>query len=588
MIFAIFSAILCLYLFRLYAKTSDSLSKLQKHSETSINQEDLDLELQKLQTKLAAQYELDLKNEIQSHQKLSEHELTNYRLSYENRLAQGENELKTRYQSLAEIELERLKLNYQKTQQQDEAETRKRILELQESIDRKEEALGVKLEKLEVDKENLRELKSKLEEQNSIVKGKINEYDQKLSEQGQVLISELEKVAGLTRSEAIIEIKTETEKELGEEMLSWQQKYLANFEEIAYDKAREITSLAIQRCSSEVANELTITAIKVENEADKGKLIGKQGRNIQWLEKTLGVELIIDDTPGVITISGFSSIRRHIAKRTIERLLEDGRIHPSSIEEMYENSKSEIASEIADAGQWAVNELGIFDFPPQLIRLLGRLSFRTGYGQNILRHSVEMAKLAGLLADGLNAEFPSKNGIDRMVCVKGALLHDIGKAVDEEMNPKGNHVEIGEKVCDMYALGIKVKKCISSHHTTGGDRESYYDSTSGTVCLEAAIVDACDTLSGGRPGARKETAEAYFQRMEALENVANTVNGVLKSYVMRAGKEIWIFFDANLLSPSQMHRTTRKIARDINNTVKTPFEIKVIGFREDRVVEYTR
>jgi ribonucrease Y len=461
------------------------------------------------------------------------------------------------------------------------------------NLDKKElenarKSLELKLNELTEEKAVLSNTLSELKVRAESLQKKDEEIAQKEQQAQERIRDEMEKIASLTVQKAREKVIEQAQKEMGEELLQWQNKYLDNFEQKSMDIAREITVLAIQRCSSEVANEFTITTVKIENDDDKGKLIGKQGRNIQWLEKTLGIELIIDDTPGVITVSGFSSVRRHIAKKTIEKLLQDGRVHPSSIEETYEKVKGEIAQEIMEAGQSAMNELGIYDFPPQLIRLIGRLKFRTGYGQNVLKHSIEMAKLSGLLADGINAEFKMRKPIDRMVCVKGALLHDIGKAVDEEMNPKGNHIEIGEKICDMFDLDWKIKKCISSHHTTGGDRQSYWDEARNQICLEAAVVDACDTLSGGRPGARKETMEAYFQRMEALENVANKVPGVSKSWIMRGGTEIWVFFDAESMSPVQVHRATRKLAREINNVVRTPKEIKVIGIREDKVVEWTR
>jgi ribonucrease Y len=364
-------------------------------------------------------------------------------------------------------------------------------------------------------------------------------------------------------------------------LIDFQHKIVENAEESANIKAREIVGMAVQRCSSEVANELTITTIKISSEEDKGKLIGKGGRNIQWLEKTLGVELIIDETPEVVTLSGFSSIRRNIAKKTLEKLLADGRIHPSSIEEMYEKAKAEIAQEIAEAGEEAVNDLGIYDFPAKLIRLIGRLKYRTSYGQNMMKHSLEMARLAGLLADEMNSRFPNrKNPIDKMICIKGALLHDIGKAVDEESIPKGDHVEIGEKICDMFGLDWRIKKCISSHHN-----EAYTDPEKG-FCLEAVLVDACDNISGGRLGARKETAEAYFQRMRGIENVAESTPGVLKSWIMRGSRELWVFFDTQVTTPAKMHTTTRLIAKKIGSSVRAPFKIKVIGFFEDRAVEY--
>ena len=511
---------------------------------------------------------------------------------YETHLKSAKNqvqkEVETRLTEKFQTDLARREYETLKISQTQEDRLRAEILEIQRILDRKENTLEERDIKIETLRDDLNQLQASTISKTKTLDTEIQKYNHLNTTLTDEYKQKLAKLSSLTAEEAYNLVKSEKEKEMGEELLQWQNKYLTQFEQDAYQKAKEIASLAIQRCSSEVANELTITAVKIDNEADKGKLIGKQGRNIQWLEKTLGVELIIDDTPNIITVSGFSSIRRNIAKNTIEKLLTDGRIHPSAIEEMYEKASEEVRQEIYDAGQWAVNELGIYDFPEKLIRLLGRLIFRTGYGQNVLKHSVEMARIAGLIADSLNAEFPTKTLIDRLVCVKGALLHDIGKAVDEEMTPKGNHIQIGEKLCDLYNLGWKVRRCISSHHTTGGDRQSYFDSEHNELCLEAAVVDACDTLSGARPGARKESMEAYFQRMEALENVANKIDGVTKTWIMRGAKELWVFFDANMLTSSEIHTATRTLAREINNTIKTPQEIKVIGFREDRVVEYTR
>ena len=462
------------------------------------------------------------------------------------------------------------------------------MIDLQEQITKKETQVDQKLTELNLQKELNTARQDELQAQKESLDELIVSNQTKQKQIQTELEQKLEEVAGIPLQEARSRIISQAQEEMGEELLDWQSKYLTNYESQAMTKAREITVLAIQRCSSEVANEFTITVVKLPSDDDKGKLIGKGGRNIQWLEKTLGVELVIDDTQGAVTVSGFSSIRRHIAKKTIEKLLEDGRVHPASIEEMHEKAKNEMAQEIYEAGLWATNELKIYDFADGLIHLLGRLKFRTSYGQNMLKHSVEMAKLAGLLTDGINTEFGMAGRLDRMIAVKGALLHDIGKAADEEMNPKGNHIEIGEKICDMYDLDWRIKKCITSHHTTGGDWQSYHDASRDQVCLEAAIVDACDSLSGGRPGARKETVEAYIQRLESLENLAKKVPGVTKAWVMRAATEIWVFFDAESMTPTQVFRATRKLARDIHNSVTTPKEVKVIGFREDRIVEYSR
>jgi ribonucrease Y len=498
------------------------------------------------------------------------------------------NQLKNDLEKSYLLVREKDKLELLQRLQTEELILKKRYSDLEDNLTKKEIVLDQKKELIEKEKIQIEVFKQELVKRENVLLQRDHEFQTKFLELEKQASSKLSSIANLTEQQAKVQIFEDAEKELGEELLQWQQKYVTNFERIAQEKAKEIAVLAIQRCSSEVANEFTITTVKIASDEDKGKLIGKQGRNILWLEKTLGVELIIDDTPGVITISGFSSIRRNVAKKTILKLLEDGRVHPSTIEEKYENAKSEIAQEIEDAGQWAVNELGIYDFPIELIKLLGRLKFRSGYGQNVLRHSVEMARLAGLLADGINAEFDLTNPIDRMVCVKGALLHDIGKAVDEDMSPKGNHIEIGEKVCDMFGLEWKIKKCIASHHTTGGDKQSYWDNEREEICLEAAIVDACDTLSGARPGARKETTEAFYQRVEALENIAKKVSGVTKSWIMRGARELWVFFNAENMTPTQVYRSVRKLAREIHNTIKTPQEIRVIGIREDRVEAYTR
>jgi ribonucrease Y len=479
-----------------------------------------------------------------------------------------------------EMMISNLKLQTMAELKEEEREMRQRIVELQENIDRKETSLNEKLEKLDVEKTSVHDIKSEILELKDKIIRKQEELGQKELEQKVVFESRLSEIAGITKEQAIAKIVDEAKYEMGGELLEWQKKLLEAAEEDAIGKAREIVALAVQRCSSEVANEFTITTVKLPDEEAKGKIIGKGGRNIQWLEKTLGVEIVIDETPEVVLVSGFNSIRRHIAKKTLEKLLEDGRIHPSSIEDMYEKSKSEIAQEIAEAGQWAVNELGIYDFPAKLIRIIGRLQFRTSYGQNMLKHSVEMAKLAHLLATEMNTQFPHRKPVDVDICVKGALLHDIGKAVDEETIPKGNHVELGEKVCDIFGLDWRIKKCVSSHHD-----ESYYDSEHG-FCIEASLVDACDNISGGRLGARKETAEAYYQRMEALEKVADTTPGVTKSWIMRGSRELWVFFDTNAVTPDQMHVATREIAKRIQTDVKYPGEIKIVGLWEDKIVEY--
>lgn len=484
-----------------------------------------------------------------------------------------------------ELDIQKKRLESQQKIQEEEKQFVSYKIEAEQRLTRKELLIEEKERTIKEDQDLIVKDKQQLEKVKIDLRNQTESLNDKQRQVSIELFTKLESLSGFSREQAKNELINKVKTEIGHEIVSLQHKIVDDAQDNANIEARNIVSLAIQRCSSDVANEMTVTVIKLNGEEDKGKLIGKGGRNIQWLEKTLGVELIIDDTPEIVTISGFSGIRRHIAKRTIEKLLEDGRVHPSAIEEMYEKAKSEIAIAIQTAGEEAVAELGIIDFPPKLIRILGRLKFRTSYGQNMLKHSVEMAKLAGLLVDELNSTFKTKVLIDREICVKGALLHDVGKAVDEEQMPKGNHIELGEKICDMFGLDWKIKKCISSHHLTGGDYQSYQDENNG-FCVEACIVDSCDNISGSRPGARKETAEAYYQRMEALERIANSVVGVQKSFIMRGSRELWVFFDPSTQDLAQVSDATRQIVNSINSSIKSPFKIQVNAFLENRLVEY--
>ncbi len=544
---------LCAYLTRLY-KQAIKDAKLKKYTEDELK--DITRQLQTTQ-----------QNEISKIKKELEATLTK------------------QFEDKNQLIVEKLKLASQQELHDEERKIRQLELDAQARVTQKYTQIDEKEISLEKDRKYIISEKEAIESKKlelNKIKDLLISKQKKIDEE---IILKLEQVASFTSEQAKQYILVKAKNDMGNQLIGLQSKMLADTEDTVNQKSREIVSLAIQRCSSEVANELTVTVVKIGNDDEKGKLIGRGGRNIQWLEKTLGVELIIDDTPNIITVSGFSGIRRHIAKRTLEKLLADGRVHPSAIEEMYEKAKSEIGLEIQIAGEEVVNELGIFDFPPKLVRILGRLKFRTSYGQNILKHSLEMAKLAGLLCDELTTAFPTKVEIDKMTCIKGALLHDIGKAVDEEQIPKGNHIELGEKICDMFDLGWKIKKCISSHHTTGGDFQSYQDATNG-FCFEACIVDACDNISGSRPGARKEAAEAYYGRLEALERIANSVPGVLKSYIMRGSRELWVFFDPETTNLADTHIATREIVHKINSSIKSPFKIQVNAFLENRIVEY--
>ena len=514
-------------------------------------------------------------------QKNNDTELSELKSQLEKNYLEKEQDIRNEIESKQLILMDELKLQLRETSNQEEKELRLRINDSEKRLEEKKLILETKIDKIEEEKEKIEIIKDELRTIKKELLSKKDVIDEKEIALEKQYQSKIELLAKLSMEEAKDNILQLAKTQMGGDLLTWQHKMLESAEENANLKAREIVALAIQRCSSEVANEFTITTVKLDNDDDKGKIIGKAGRNIQWLEKTLGVELVIDETPEIMTISGFSSIRRHIAKRTIEKLLEDGRIHPASIEDMHEKAKAEIAQEIAEAGQWAVNELGIIDFPAKLVRIIGRLKFRTSYGQNMLKHSVEMAKLAGLIAGEMSQRFPNTNNpINIEICIKGALLHDIGKAVDEETQPKGNHIDLGERVCDSFGLDWKIRKCISSHHD-----ESYYDPENG-FCIEAAIVDACDNISGGRPGGRKDTAEAYYQRMESLEKIGENTPGVNKCWIMRGSRELWVFFDTTQVTPIQMHEATREIANRIQTEVKYPGEIKIVGIWEDKLIEY--
>lgn len=482
-----------------------------------------------------------------------------------------------------EIEKQRNELALNARLQEAESKHTSKALELQERILEKETQIQKKLDEIELQKSNLEIEKQLVAESKSNISISLSELEINKEANKLEYLKSLELLATLNKTEAKEVLIQQIINEDKEDLLNWQNKYFEKIQFDAQSKAAEIVSLAIQRCSSEVANEQTITNIKLQDDSEKGKIIGRNGRNLQWLEKTLGVEFIIDDnSEGIITISGFSSLRRRIAKKTLTKLLEDGRIHPASIEEMYEKSKAEIATEIAEAGEWACSELGIFDFNAKLIRIIGRLKFRTSYGQNMLKHAVEMAKLAKNMAIEMNSTFSHRTPVNVDICVKGALLHDIGKAMDEETLPKGNHIDLGEKICDMFELDWRIRKCVSSHHN-----ESYYDNEKG-FCIEAVLVDACDNISGGRPGARKETVELYYNRMEQLEEIANQTEGVIKSWIMRGSRELWVFFDSKSVNSIQMRKSAKAISDKIKATVSYPGEIKIVGILEDKIVQYAK
>ncbi len=437
-----------------------------------------------------------------------------------------------------------------------EADFRNQIIKVEERLNKKESDLERKLSDMDKTKEEMASKKAEIEK----VKDEMRELKQKQLEQ-------LQKISGLSTEEAKRVLLDATEKSVKEELSMLTHKLLNNAREDADKKAREIVALAIQRCASEVTSETTTTSVTLPSEEMKGRIIGKEGRNIRTFEQMLGVEVIVDETPDTVVISGFNSVRRHIAKLALENLIKDGRIHPAKIEEATEKAKKEVAEMIKEAGEAAVYELGIANFPPKLVQLVGRLKFRTSYGQNVLKHSVEMAKLAALMAEEI--------GADVQTVKQGALLHDIGKALDQDM--EGTHVEIGKQIAKKFNLPEKIVNAIEAHH---GDVE--YTS------IEAAIVDAADNISGARPGARRDTYENYVKRLEELEHLASSFEGVEKVYAIQAGREIRVFVSPGKLDDWGATKLAREIANKIEQDLKYPGEIRVMVIRETRVIEYAR
>ena len=437
-----------------------------------------------------------------------------------------------------------------------ENEFRSQIIKVEQRLERKENDLehkGVELEK------KREQFTQKTEE--------LQKREDEIEVLRQQQVTKLEAVAGLSREDAKKVLLESVEKSVSTDMTDLVRKLVANARQEADKEARNIVASAIERCASEVATETTTTYVQLPSEEMKGRIIGKEGRNIKAFEQMLGVEVIVDDTPDTVVISGFNSIRRQVAKLTLEKLVKDGRIHPARIEEVYEKAKKELTEEIMEAGKQACYELGINTFPSKLVFLIGRLKYRSSYGQNILKHSIEMAHLATIMAKEL--------GADVNITKQGALLHDIGKALDQDM--EGTHVEIGREIAKKFGLSEKVINAIEAHHE---DVEH--------TSIEAVIVDAADGISGARPGARRESFEQYIKRLEELENIANGFAGVEKTYAIQGGREIRVFIKPEAMDDWAAMKLAKDLAAKIQNDLKYPGEIKVHVIREMRVVEYAR
>ncbi|MBI3626462.1 ribonuclease Y [Candidatus Uhrbacteria bacterium] len=379
-------------------------------------------------------------------------------------------------------------------------------------------------------------------------------------------ISKLEKVASLTQEEAKLVLFARTEAEVKDEIVSRINKIQDEASEEMEKKAKLVLANVIQRCAVSHATEVTTTSLDLPSDEMKGRIIGKEGRNIKAIEQMTGVEIIVDDTPNMITISSFSPIRRHVAKRALEKLILDGRIHPTKIEAAVELAKKEIALDIKKAGEEATAKAGIIGLDPKLLQIMGRLKYRTSYGQNVLQHSIEVAHLSALLAEEL--------GGNVNVARKGGFLHDVGKSVDHDV--QGTHPEIGMHIGKKFNLPEEILLPIGHHHD---DRPP---------SLETLIVKVADAISGGRPGARNDSVEQYLQRLSELENVATSFTGVEKAYAIQAGREIRVFVTPSEVDDLQAMKLARDIANRIEAELKYPGEIKVNLIRDMRIVEYAR
>ena len=435
-------------------------------------------------------------------------------------------------------------------------ERHQQLVRIEKMISRKESEVDQKIKEVEKDRQSL------------IQKAQdIQTIKQEIEKKKQQQIEALEKVAVMSAGDAkktlFEQIEDQAKDELYQKMIKLEQ---FNIEEIER-KARGILTAAIQRYAGQHISDITTTVVTLPSDEVKGKIIGKEGRNIKTIERLTGVDIIIDDTPETLVVSSFDPVRRQVAKIALDKLIADGRIHPAKIEEMVEKSKAEINEKIKQAGEAALFEVGVGQVDPKLTFLLGRLAFRTSFGQNVLIHSIEMAHIAAILA--------SEIGADVSVAKKGALFHDIGKAVDHEV--QGTHVEIGRKLLAKFGMDERVIRAMESHH------EEYPYST-----LESRIVQASDAISAARPGARRDTVETYIKRLEELEKIAGSFEGIEKSYAIQAGRELRIFVTPTKVDDLTAVKLAKDIAKKIEHDVKYPGEIKVTVIRETRAIDFAR
>ena len=446
-----------------------------------------------------------------------------------------------------------------KTKNELDKETKERRAELQRYERRvlaKEEALDKKSDALERRELSYAAKEEKLAKQTA----EINKLQEKR-------VQELERISGLTSEQAKDYLLKTVEDEVKHETAVLVKELESRAKEEADKKAKEYVVTAIQKCAADHVAETTISVVQLPNDEMKGRIIGREGRNIRTLETLTGIDLIIDDTPEAVILSGFDPIRREVARIALEKLIVDGRIHPARIEEMVEKAQKEVETMIREEGEAAVLEVGVHGIHPELVKLLGRMKFRTSYGQNALKHSIEVAHLAGLLAGEV--------GVDVRMAKRAGLLHDIGKSIDHEV--EGSHIQIGADLCRKYKESPIVINAVESHH---GDTEP--------TSLIACLVQAADTISAARPGARRETLETYTNRLKQLEDIANGFKGVDKSFAIQAGREIRVMVVPDQVDDASMVLLARDISKQIEAELEYPGQIKVNVIRESRVTDYAK